>query len=259
MAREKKEFRKAERAAAASSKVIQRDQNILKRKASSQRELSLIEKIRSVERVNQRFQRDLRSVNSGLNSNRIKYALEELTKVQATLSLSSGYVTEAIDAHLLARPNINAKKPKEMSELDKVTFFIRGLKLKTREGVKYRQSIKAALEYERARSVSLSSMKRPDKPNRWHWTDYGSGQCEWHVPRLESQVSTDMEMDNVKMQGSRRKDSSKICFTTIRMSNDDVKCISFGVVKEVNDKGTVGTVVQVEPEAGKKSPALMIK
>ncbi|ETV73104.1 hypothetical protein H257_11928 [Aphanomyces astaci] len=132
-AREKKEFSKAERAAAASSKVIQRDQSILKRKASSQRELvsfnaihyleqsdvenldvirkSLIEKIRTVERVNERFQRDLRSVNSGLNSNRTKYALDELTKVQATLSLSSGYVTEAIDAHLLARPKIEAKKP----------------------------------------------------------------------------------------------------------------------------------------------------
>ncbi|RHZ29407.1 hypothetical protein DYB26_007773 [Aphanomyces astaci] len=118
-AREKKEFRKAERAAAASRKVIQRDQNFLKRKASSQRELvsfnaihyleqidvenldairkSLIEKIRTVERVNEPFQRDLRNVNSGLNSNRIKYALDELIKVQATLSLSSGYVTEAIE------------------------------------------------------------------------------------------------------------------------------------------------------------------
>ncbi|ETV66672.1 hypothetical protein H257_16889 [Aphanomyces astaci] len=117
--RVKKEFRKAERAAAASRKVIQRDQNILKRKASSQRELvsfnaihyleqidvenldairkSLIEKIRTVERVNEPFQRDLRNVNSGLNSNRIKYALDELIKVQATLSLSSGYVTEAIE------------------------------------------------------------------------------------------------------------------------------------------------------------------
>ncbi|RLO01257.1 hypothetical protein DYB28_016044, partial [Aphanomyces astaci] len=123
MAREKKELRKAVRATAASSKVIQRDQNILKRKASSQRELvsfnalhylelsdvenldairrSLIEKIRTVERVNERFQRDLRSLNSGLNSNRIKYALDELTNIQATLSLSSGYLTESIDAHFL--------------------------------------------------------------------------------------------------------------------------------------------------------------
>ncbi|ETV67583.1 hypothetical protein H257_16309 [Aphanomyces astaci] len=80
-AREKKEFRKAERAAAASSKVIQRDQNILLRKASQRKlvsfnvihylkqsdvenldtiRMSLIEKIRTVERVNERFQRDLR-------------------------------------------------------------------------------------------------------------------------------------------------------------------------------------------------------
>ncbi|RHZ38899.1 hypothetical protein DYB26_011364, partial [Aphanomyces astaci] len=50
------------------------------------------------------IQRDLRSENSDLSSNRIKYALDELSKVPATLSLSSGYVTEAIDAHLLARP-----------------------------------------------------------------------------------------------------------------------------------------------------------
>ncbi|ETV75339.1 hypothetical protein H257_10201 [Aphanomyces astaci] len=136
-------------------------------------------------------------------------------------------------------------------------------------------------------------MKRPDKPNRWNRTDYGSGQREGHVPRLESQVSTDMEVDNVKMQGSRRKDSSNIrCYNCQKLghiatecrkpkkkisrqappshqnnlevqeqvSNDDVERISFGVVKEVNDDmRTVGTVVQVEPEAGKKSPALMIK
>ncbi|RHY94471.1 hypothetical protein DYB31_016037, partial [Aphanomyces astaci] len=45
-----------------------------------------------------------------------------------------------------------------------------------------------------------------------------------------------------------------------RLSNDDVERISFGVVKEVNDdKGTVGTVVPVEPNVGKKSSALMIK
>ncbi|RHY26203.1 hypothetical protein DYB25_012574 [Aphanomyces astaci] len=45
-----------------------------------------------------------------------------------------------------------------------------------------------------------------------------------------------------------------------QVSNHDVEYISFGVVKEVNDdKGTVGTVVQVKPEAGKKSPALMVK
>ncbi|RHZ42319.1 hypothetical protein DYB26_003029 [Aphanomyces astaci] len=114
MAREKKEFRKAERAAAASSKLIQRDQNILKRKASSQRELvsfnalhylelsdvenlgairrSLIEKIRTVERVNERFQRDLRSLNSGLNRNRIK-------------------------------PKIEAKKPKVDTEEDLVAYL----------------------------------------------------------------------------------------------------------------------------------------
>ncbi|RHY93673.1 hypothetical protein DYB26_007620, partial [Aphanomyces astaci] len=60
------------------------------------------------------IQRDLRSENSDLSSNRIKYALDELSKVQSTLSLSSGYVTEAIDAHLLARPKIEAKKPKQM-------------------------------------------------------------------------------------------------------------------------------------------------
>ncbi|RHZ40893.1 hypothetical protein DYB31_003798 [Aphanomyces astaci] len=144
-AREKKEFRKAERAAAASSKDIQRDQNILKRKASSQRELvsfnaihyleqsdienldairrSLIEKIRTVERVNEHFQRDLRSVNSGLNSNRIKLS-RRTYQVQATLSLSSGYLTESIDAHfLLARPKIEAKKPKVDTEEDLVAYL----------------------------------------------------------------------------------------------------------------------------------------
>ncbi|CAK4066910.1 unnamed protein product [Aphanomyces euteiches] len=50
---------------------------------------------------------------------------------------------------------------RDMSELDKVTFFTRGLRLKTREEVKYRQcqtvssAIKGALEYERAHAVSL--------------------------------------------------------------------------------------------------------
>ncbi|KAF0706333.1 hypothetical protein AaE_014171 [Aphanomyces astaci] len=55
----------------------------------------------------------------------------------------------------------------EMSELDKLTFIIRWLKLKTREEVKYRQSktLSEALEYERAHSLSLSSIKPPDKPN----------------------------------------------------------------------------------------------
>ncbi|KAF0702428.1 hypothetical protein AaE_015933 [Aphanomyces astaci] len=126
-------------------------------------------------------------------------------------------------------------------------------------------------------------MKRPDKPNRWNRTDYGSVQREGHVPRLEAQVSTYMEEDNVKMQGSPRKDSSKIrCYNCQKfghiatecrkpkkisgqappsqqnnlevqeeVSNDDVECISFGVVKEVNDdKGTVGRLFKCESVVG---------
>ncbi|KAF0758224.1 hypothetical protein AaE_004008, partial [Aphanomyces astaci] len=58
----------------------------------------------------------------------------------------------------------------EMSELDKVTFFTRSLKLETQEEVKYRQckmltsAIKVALEYEWAHVVALS--QRHDKSIR---------------------------------------------------------------------------------------------
>ncbi|RHY01012.1 hypothetical protein DYB36_012867 [Aphanomyces astaci] len=92
-------------------------------------------------------------------------------------------------------------------------------------GPRARFAIKAALEYERAYSVSLSSMKRPDKTNRWNRTDYGSGQREGHVPRLESLVSTDMEVDNVTMQPSRRKDNSKIrCYNRQKLGHIATEC-----------------------------------
>ncbi|RHZ17353.1 hypothetical protein DYB37_009812, partial [Aphanomyces astaci] len=69
------------------------------------------------------IQRDLRSENSDLSRNRIKYALNELTNVQGTLSLSPGYVTEAINAHFLARPKIEAKKPKVDTKEDFVDYL----------------------------------------------------------------------------------------------------------------------------------------
>ncbi|RQM29774.1 hypothetical protein B5M09_013790, partial [Aphanomyces astaci] len=69
------------------------------------------------------IQRDLRSENSDLSSNRIKYALDKLTKVKATVSLSSENVTEAIDTHLLARPKIEAKKPKVDTKEDLVDYL----------------------------------------------------------------------------------------------------------------------------------------
>ncbi|RHY99065.1 hypothetical protein DYB35_011289 [Aphanomyces astaci] len=119
-AREKKEFRKAERAAAASSKGIQRDQNILKHKASSQRELVSFNAIRYLE---QSDVENLDAITRSLIEKIRTYALDELTKVQATLSLSSGYVTEAIDAHLLARPKIEAKKPKIDTKEDLVDYL----------------------------------------------------------------------------------------------------------------------------------------
>ncbi|KAF0774671.1 hypothetical protein AaE_001629 [Aphanomyces astaci] len=101
-----------------------------------------------------------------------------------------------------------------MSELDKVTFFTCGLKLKTREEVKYRQCktltsvIKVALEYERAHVVSLS--QRHDKSIRG-----GRADIRKDPPPAppESNESADMEVDNINVRKARKKDLSKLrCF-----------------------------------------------
>ena len=62
--------------------------------------------------------------------------------------------------HLCAQVN-------DMSELDKMTHFIRGLRLKTREEVSYHRvptltdAIQAALEYERSHADSLGLVEYP--------------------------------------------------------------------------------------------------
>ncbi|RHY20827.1 hypothetical protein DYB32_009949 [Aphanomyces invadans] len=103
---------------------------------------------------------------------------------------------------------------KQMSELDKVTFCIRGLKLKTREELKCRQckpvtaAMKVALEYEKAHAESLG-IRVQGKQNRW---SLFKEEHRRSLPQqLELQESVDMEVDNMNVrERSKRKDRSKI-------------------------------------------------
>ncbi|RHY25707.1 hypothetical protein DYB32_008150 [Aphanomyces invadans] len=136
-AREVKNFKKAERAAVASGKEIQRNNNVLKRKESSQVckvnfnsihyldqpdcenldaiRTSLIEKIQAAKRVSERFRRDLERINSQCGSGRINGVLDEIGRVQAHFTFSTEYLTEGIDGILRPKP----KKPKIEEEKPK--------------------------------------------------------------------------------------------------------------------------------------------
>ncbi|CAK4432643.1 unnamed protein product, partial [Aphanomyces euteiches] len=89
---------------------------------------------------------------------------------------------------------------RDMSERDKVTFFIRGLRLKKREEVKYRQcqtlstAIKAALEFERSHAVSLG-MTKTDKTGRWN-NNRPAEKFQKPPQREKAREPDDMEVDN---------------------------------------------------------------
>ncbi|ETV98840.1 hypothetical protein H310_08341 [Aphanomyces invadans] len=118
---------------------------------------------------------------------------------------------------------------KQMSELDKVTFFIGGLKLKTREEDKYRQcktltaAMKVALEYERAHAESLG-ISVQGKRNRW--SRFEEEHSRSLPKRRELQESIDMEVDNLNVrETSKRKDRSKIrCYNCQKLGHYSSEC-----------------------------------
>ncbi|CAK4221775.1 unnamed protein product, partial [Aphanomyces euteiches] len=119
---------------------------------------------------------------------------------------------------------------RDMSERDKVTFFIRGLRLKTREEVKYRQcqtlstAIKAALEFERSHAVSLG-MTKTDKTGRWN-NNRPAEKFQKPPQREKAREPDDMEVDNVNVRGDRRpRDNSNTrCFNCNEMGHIARRC-----------------------------------
>jgi len=116
----------------------------------------------------------------------------------------------------------------DMSELDKVTFFTRGLKLKTREEVKYRQcktltaATKVALEYERAHAMSLGlrSNKSITYSRRRHEDERRAT-----AQRDEVEESQDMEVDNVSVREKHKRDLSKVrCYNCQGFGHIAAKC-----------------------------------
>ncbi|ETV93873.1 hypothetical protein H310_12222 [Aphanomyces invadans] len=113
-----KDFKKAEQAAAVESKTKVSFNSIHYLGQSDIENLdsireSVIEKLQAVRRVIERFRRDLEQTNVKSNSHRIKYVLGDLYKIQASLSLASGYVTENIDNILVVKPKSEEKKIEE--------------------------------------------------------------------------------------------------------------------------------------------------
>ncbi|KAH9095130.1 hypothetical protein LEN26_017915 [Aphanomyces euteiches] len=121
---------------------------------------------------------------------------------------------------------------RDMSELDKVTFFTRGLRLKTREEVKYRQcqtvssAIKAALEYERAHAVSLGIVGKSERPFRAKRFDRDRERHEERPPTRSEQLEPDdMEVDNLHVRRGRKKDRSKLrCYNCQKIGHIASEC-----------------------------------
>ncbi|KAF0720173.1 Aste57867_496 [Aphanomyces stellatus] len=113
-----------------------------------------------------------------------------------------------------------------MSELDMVAFFTRGLKLKTREEVRYWQcktltaATKVALEYERAHAMSLGlkSNKSITYSRRRHEDERRATAQRDEVEELQ-----DIEVDNVSVREKHKRlvinHTEQMSYSTVTMSD----------------------------------------
>ena len=102
----------------------------------------------------------------------------------------------------------------DMSDLDKITYFIRGLMSKTRQEVQYRrcktlaEAISIALEYERSHKDSFGKNGR-DRPHRNKWGERRTR--DWHKnDRLKD--GSDMEICNLRTMSKEECMKKRLCF-----------------------------------------------